>query len=257
MTEHFGRFIAGGYRWAREAGASVIATGTESRGGPAAGGRSRTRIRLAGIGNLPAPRTRRFAVPAGIALAAMLPAATGAAAESWTVRSGEVRVQCRLTVGGSFEVVTSTISGSLRQEAPEAPGYSGALRVALDTLDSGIGLRNRHLRETYLEVDRGERFREAVLTELRLAEALPVGARDHETGFSGTLTLHGVERTIEGAAEIRRGGGEVRVEARFPLSLEDFEIAPPRYLGVGVRDSIRVVVTFEAAVGDLAGETRR
>ena len=226
----------------------MIASGTEPR------------RRLAGpghFGNLLAIRIRRLALPAAVAFAAILPAATEAVAESWTLRSGEVRVQCRLTVGGSFEVVTSMISGSLRQEAPGAPGYSGALRVALATLDSGIELRDAHLRETYLEVDRGEGFREAVLTDLRLEDPLPVGAGDHATGFTGKLSLHGAERTVEGAAEIRRRGGEVRVEARFPLRLDDFEIAPPRYLGVGVRDSIRILVTFEAEVQDLIGESRR
>ncbi len=186
--------------------------------------------------------TRRFA-----ALALAL-AAAAAAGESWTVASGEVRVRCRLTVGGSFDAVTPEISGSLLLDDAGGPGVSGQLRVRLDALDTGMELRNAHLRETYLEVDRGEEFREAVLTAVELGEPFPPGARDHETGFAGLLSLHGMERWVEGEARLVRRDGRVRVEAGFPLSLAEFAIPPPRYLGVGVRDEIRITVTFDAAI---------
>ena len=186
--------------------------------------------------------TRRFA-----ALALVL-AAAAAAGESWTVASGEVRVRCRLTVGGSFDAVTPEISGSLLLDDAGGPGISGQLRVRLDSLDTGMELRNAHLRETYLEVGRGEEFREAVLTAVELGEPFPPGARDHETGFAGLLSLHGMERRVEGEARLLRRDGRVRVEAGFPLSLAEFAIPPPRYLGVGVRDEVRITVTFDAAV---------
>lgn len=190
------------------------------------------------------PRRRCVA----IAAAALLLAAAAVGAESWNLTSGEVRVRCRLTVGGSFDAVTSRISGALRLEDGGAPGLPGQVRVRLDSLDTGMGLRNRHLRETYLEVDRGEEFREAVLIEVELADPLPSGAGDHETGFAGLLSLHGMERPVKGEARIMRRDGRVRVEAEFPLSLAEFAIPPPRYLGVGVRDEIRITVSFDAAI---------
>ena len=186
--------------------------------------------------------THRFA-----ALALAL-AVTAAAEESWTVTSGEVRVRCPLTVGGSFEAVTSQMSGALRLDEAGARRFTGEIRVSLDSLDTGISLRNRHLRETYLEVGRGEGFREAVLTAVELGEPFPPGAGDHETGFAGLLSLHGVERRVEGDVRLARGDGRVRVKAEFPLSLAEFAIPPPRYLGVGVRDEVRITVTFDAAV---------
>lgn len=193
--------------------------------------------------------TRRVAA---LAVASLALAATAAAGESWTLTSGEVRVRCRLTVGGSFDAVTSRISGALRLEDAGA-GFVGQVRVGLDSLDTGIGLRNTHLRETYLEVGRGEAFREAVLSAVELAEPLPAGGRDHETGFRGLLSLHGVERRVAGEARLARRDGRVRVEAEFPLSLAEFAIPPPRYLGVGVRDEVRISVTFDAAIASSPG----
>ena len=193
--------------------------------------------------------TRRFAA---LALASLALAVT-AAGESWRLTSGEVRVRCRLTVGGSFDAVTSQISGSLVLDDAGGPGVSGQLRVRLDALDTGMELRNAHLRETYLEVARGDEFREAVLTAVELAEPFPPGVRGHETGFAGLLSLHGMERRIEGGARLVRRDGRVRVEAEFPLSLAEFAIPPPRYLGVGVRDEVRITVAFDATMAPSSG----
>ena len=173
-------------------------------------------------------------------------AQVAADAESWSVASGDVRVRCRMTVGGSFDAVTSDVSGTLRREAEDTGSYTGELRVALETLDTGIGLRNEHLRSTYLELDRGPAFRQAVLSGIVLDEPPPAGNRRHETGFSGMLTLHGLQRVVEGEAELRRRDGRVQVEAAFSLRLDAFDIPPPRYLGIGVRDTVEITIRFDA-----------
>ena len=174
-------------------------------------------------------------------------AQAAAEAESWSVAAGDVRVRCRMTVGGSFDAVTSDVSGTLRRETSRTGSYTGELRVDLSTLDTGIGLRNDHLRSSYLEIDRGPAFRHAVLSGLVLDEPPPAGSGRHETEFSGTLTLHGVQRVVEGEAELRRRNGQVQVEAAFSLRLDAFDIPPPRYLGIGVRDTVEIAVRFDAA----------
>ena len=166
---------------------------------------------------------------------------------AWTVSSGDVRVRCRMTVGGSFDAITSSLVGTLRAGPPGTIGIDGELRVDLAALDTGIGLRNDHLRGSYLEVERGPAFRHAVLSGVALREPLPDGDGRHETAFTGTLVLHGVEREVEGEAALRRRDGRLRVEATLSLSLEAFDIPPPRYLGVGVRDEVRVTVAFDAS----------
>ena len=195
-------------------------------------------------------------VVAGFVLAALVSVVTLAAgaqtardAGSWTVTAGDVRVRCRLTVGGAFDAVTTSISGTLRPSASDAAAYSGDLRVDLATLDTGIALRNGHLRGDYLEVGRGPDFRKAVLTGIVLDDPPPAGGGRRRTRFSATLTLRGVRREIEGEAELRRRDGRMRVEAVFPLSLEAFGVPPPRYLGIGVRDIVEVTVEFDASAG--------
>ena len=69
-----------------------------------------------------------------------------------------------MTVVGSFDAMTSIVSGAVRRETTDTGSYTGKLRVDLSTLDTGIGLRNEHLRSCYLELDRGPEFDDAVLS---------------------------------------------------------------------------------------------
>ena len=168
------------------------------------------------------------------------------AAQSWTVTEGEVRIRCRLTIGGSFDVTTSAIFGTFGRSDSAATAHSGEFAVDLSTLDTGIELRNGHLRTQYLEIERGADYRRAVLSGIQLDAPMPEGADTYKTGFAGTLLLHGVTRTLAGEAELSRIAGGIHVEATFAVSLDEFEIPPPRYLGVGVRDEVDVTIDFDA-----------
>lgn len=165
----------------------------------------------------------------------------------WSVAAGDVTVVCPLTVGGSFEAKSPALSGRLAAD-PSNPGrLQGELAVDLATLDTGISLRNTHMRDNYLEVGRGEGFSRAVLKDIVLAgDAATAGG---SATFTATLLVHGVERPVRGDARVSRNGDRVRVDASFPVVLADHQISKPRYLGVGVRDQVQVKVRFEASAG--------
>ena len=73
---------------------------------------------------------------------------------SWTTGGGDVRVLCPLTIGGSFEAKTNALSGELVVDPTKSGAIDGALAVDLRTLQTGIGLRDDHMREGYLEVQK-------------------------------------------------------------------------------------------------------
>jgi polyisoprenoid-binding protein YceI len=76
-------------------------------------------------------------------------------------------------------------------------------------------------------------------------QGLNTDAPEGKGSFTGSLMLHGVKKTVSGPVEIRKGTG-LRVRASFPVNLPDYNIAEPRYLGVGVRNTVQVTVTFIA-----------
>jgi polyisoprenoid-binding protein YceI len=180
------------------------------------------------------------------ALLALL-ATGGVAADAppWRVAQGDVRVVCPLTVGGTFEARTASITGTLALLTARPAVFSGRLSVDLRTLDTGIGLRNDHLRNTYLEVGKGEGYDTAVLSDIRLAD-VDAESFQGRTGFTAVLLLHGAKKTVTGPAELRREGPSVRVTAGFPVVLADYGIAKPQYLGVGVKNEVQVKVSLVA-----------
>lgn len=155
---------------------------------------------------------------------------------SYRVAKAEVVIVCPLTIGGSFEAKTTTMSGAL-ESRPEG-AINGSLQLDLQTLDTGIGLRTRHMRDKYLEVQKGPEFATATLEDIRVERL------DGKTAIKGMLLLHGVRREVTGTAEIRQEDGGARVEAQFPVRVSEFEIPKPSYLGVGVRDEVQVKVSM-------------
>jgi YceI-like domain len=166
---------------------------------------------------------------------------------TWRIVQGEVRVTCPMTVGGSFEATTRSMGGTLTAQAKPQP-FAGAIEVDLATLDSGIALRDEHMRDTYLEVGRGEGYGKAVLAEIRLGDVDP-RTFEGPTSFTGVLLLHGTRHPISGAARVRRDGSGARVEATFSVKVSDYAIPKPQYLGVGVKNEVQLKVSFLVAPG--------
>ena len=159
------------------------------------------------------------------------------------VEQGDVRVTCAMTVGGSFDAKTTALSGSVTANGGGSPTVDGSLAVDFRTLDTGISLRNEHLREEYLEVDKAPGHDKATLSEIDLKGLNPSSPEGKGT-FTGSLTLHGAKKPVGGPVEVHKAGGGLRVKASFPVNLSDYNIAEPRYLGVGVKDTVQVAVTF-------------
>ena len=127
--------------------------------------------------------------------------------------------------------------------------------VDLSRLDTGITLRNAHLRDKYLELDRGGDFATAVLSDVRL-DNVDSATFQGETPFRGTLRLHGTRKPVTGQADIRLEGSDVRVAASFPVRIDDYGIAPPRYLGVGVKNEVQVRVSLVATAAPASAGAR-
>lgn len=188
-----------------------------------------------------------FAVALASVLAAesMAPASASAQSTAWRISSGEVAVLCPVTVGGSFEAKASSVSGQLAVDPAQPSRLTGEIAVDLKTLDTGISLRNTHMRDHYLEIGKGDGFDRAVLSDIVVKgdAATVTGA----TTFTATLLVHGTRKPVSGQVRIARAGTDVRVDASFPVNLSDFGIPEPRYLGVGVKEQVQVKVKFGSA----------
>lgn len=195
------------------------------------------------------PRARYSSGVAAFVWVSLLVAAVARPAEApWRVERGEVRVTVPLKPGGAFETKAAALAGTLTPAGSRPVKLAGEIALDLATLDTGIALRNQHLRERYLELSRGSGYDRAVLSEISIADA--AGPEfEGRSAFSGSLLLHGVQRPVGGAVDIRRQatGGGARVDASFSLALTEFAVQPPEYLGVGVANKVivRVQLTLQ------------
>jgi polyisoprenoid-binding protein YceI len=167
----------------------------------------------------------------------LLPSRAGAD-EVFKLVAADVSVLCPLTIDVDFEAKTTALTGEVTRATDGV--VTGTFTVDLMKLQTGIPLRDRQLRDNYLEVQRGPDFAVAKLVNLKLERFPGTGT------IRGLLTLHGQQREVTGVADVKPEGTGYRVAATFPLRISQFQIPEPKYLGVGMADEITVRVKLNA-----------
>jgi polyisoprenoid-binding protein YceI len=123
---------------------------------------------------------------------------------------------------------------------------SGNLEFDLTTLQSGISLRDEHMKEKYLEVGKYPKATLAI-DKLAVPASFLASGTAATIPFEGTLTLHGVSKKVSGQADLSKVGSEMIALANFPLKLSDFKIDVPKYAGITVADEVKVNAEVHAA----------
>lgn len=113
----------------------------------------------------------------------------------------------------------------------------GELSLDLATLDTGMNLRNQHMKDKYLET---AQFPKAILkiSKQSLKGPWQMGQK-HSGTLQSELLLHGQGRLIDVPFEISEDG---QVSANFKLKITDFQIEIPSFMGVTVADTVDVKI---------------
>lgn len=114
--------------------------------------------------------------------------------------------------------------------------------VDLNTLDTGIGLRNKHMRDNYLET---KEYPFAEFTgKMSSVPTLNSGTKIPVTAI-GTFKIHGVERQIEVKGTLSKNAkGELELEGGFNVFLSDYNIEIPKLVFYELAE--KQVITFKA-----------
>ena len=125
---------------------------------------------------------------------------------------------------------------------------SGIVSFDLTTLDTGISMRTRHMKEKYLETGKYPQAKLSI-ARIDLPKGTPV---DHlhadALPFNGTLSLHGIEKPVAGTAQIQADGSKVSIAAHFSLKVSDYGIKIPSFAGITMTDEVAVSVTDSAPI---------
>lgn len=189
---------------------------------------------------------------AGLAYVAVRPA-TGAATR-YRIEAGgsnEVRFHSEATVE-SFDGSTDQVRGWIEVDLADLPsGARWRVEVDMSSLDTGIGLRNRHMRDNHLHTDE---FPVAVFEGesdgAAWPAAIPAGGSTI-LELPGTFALHGVARERSLAVTIaHRDDGSITVETRFPVVLSEHDIPRPKFLMMKLAEEQDVQLELVAIPGD-------
>jgi len=132
------------------------------------------------------------------------------------------------------------LSGKLKIEENK---LTGETTLQLKSLDTGIEMRNDHMKNNYLHVSKHPEAKlkiEPISIPKSEQPSLEV-----KENFKGILTLHGVEKPIEGKSALTKKDGKWAGQFEFGLNLEDFKIEIPSYLGITVSKEVTVKVDIQ------------
>lgn len=118
----------------------------------------------------------------------------------------------------------------------------GVVSFNLDSLKTGIDLRDEHMKEKYLKTKNNP----TALMKIP-SVTLPAGwslqnAEVKKLAFNATLKLNGVEKAVQGNLSI--GAAPLSSQADFEIKLSDFQIEIPQYLGIKVADTVKIKVAL-------------
>ncbi|MFC3881051.1 YceI family protein [Algoriphagus namhaensis] len=135
----------------------------------------------------------------------------------------------------SFEGVSKNLNGLIDLDQNLLDFY-----LDLNTLETGIGLRDRHMRENYLET---EQFPFAEFTgKLQLLPDLKLNA-PVEVKAIGTFKIHGVEKEIEVFGTLTKvAENQVQLDASFEVLLSDYSIPLPKLVFYELAENQKVTL---------------
>lgn len=138
--------------------------------------------------------------------------------------ASEVKVDVTLSPAGSFVAETTKVKGS----AYQTPNGIAArdIEVDLNSLSTGIGLRDKHLKD-HLQVTK-----------------YPMAKLSAAIGKNGQgkalIEIKGVKKQVTGSYKIEGS----QLNAEFKIHLPDLGLEDMNYMGVGVDDDVTIHVTL-------------
>ena len=140
-----------------------------------------------------------------------------------------------------FEGITDQIDGYVYWENSDFNQNSEIyIEVDLNALDTGIGLRNRHMRENYLETDQYPitHFKGKIMSsQVENDTTVSVEA-------DGEIFIHGTTKPLTVKAQLIKKLNGYRIKTNFIVKLSDFQIKIPSIMFYKIDENMDLQLDF-------------
>lgn len=153
--------------------------------------------------------------------------------------------------------VSSQLHGDLRIDPDDLSNVSGKLQVPVDSIRTGIALRDDHLQSSkWLDAKKHPNVTFEI-TKVEGARRLAPG-KTESLKIHGRLSIHGVTRKVVAQARARYypqsdkmrqagiTGDMIRGKARFEIELSDFNVDIPAAVRLKVSNEIAININLRA-----------
>ncbi len=139
-----------------------------------------------------------------------------------------------------FEGVTEKIDGYFYSEKGDILNAEIYFEVNLNNVDTGIGLRNRHMREDYLHTSKYPK----TTFKGKISDLKKISETELDVIVKGSYFLHGItkEREISGKIYLLDNG--MKIKSEFVVKLTDHKIDVPKFMFMKISEDIKVYLDF-------------
>lgn len=141
-----------------------------------------------------------------------------------------------------FEGLTDKIDGYLYFENGDLTKKSDIyFEVDLNSLDTGIGLRNRHMCENYLHTDKYPKthYTGKIIKSIKKSES------EFEVEAEGKIYIHGVTKPLNVKAVILKSEENTyQIKTQFIVALSDFKIEVPSIMFYKIDENMELHLNF-------------
>jgi len=140
-----------------------------------------------------------------------------------------------------FEGVTDKIDGYLYFENGDFTVNSQLyFEIDLKSLDTGIGLRNRHMRDNYLHTDKypSTHFKGKIVKAEKTAD------NQFNVTSEGVIFIHGIERPLTVNGKLTTMDDRIQIQCQFEVKLSDFNIPIPQLMFMKINEVMDLRLNF-------------
>jgi polyisoprenoid-binding protein YceI len=139
----------------------------------------------------------------------------------------------------AFDGKTSGVTGAIVADPANPSAASVQLAIDIDSLDTGNSLRNKEMRERYLETGK---FGTATFKSISVTGPASIAPNQPaDINVTGDLTLHGVTKRMTIPVHVVLiPEGRIHATSGFKIHMPDFGIVVPHNILVTVNDDVPV-----------------
>ncbi|MCB0751608.1 MAG: YceI family protein [Ignavibacteriae bacterium] len=183
-----------------------------------------------------------------IALTILILMSSLSLAEEWHIKKSKdnlVKFTSSTTLL-DFDGITDQIDGYIYWEGEEVFGKNNEVyfEVDLNSVETGIGKRDRDMREDVLHTDKYPKtsFRGQIIS----VDQDPNNSVKYNIVSKGKMFLHGHEKEMEVKAVITKQNETMQVIANFSVLLKDYDIEAPSLMAfIKVAEEIKLHLDFQ------------